>query len=425
MLDIKFVRDNSKILDDAMLARGKTPISSDVLSVDTLLRAAVSQQQELQEKKNKHAKITQQGSNSSTNLAEEGAKLRDAISKKDKEVEELREKFNDLISAIPNIPDVSCPKGKDENDNVEIRRCGERPTFDFAPKEHHVLGENLGYLNSERAVKISGSRFVLLLGPLARLERAVAQFMLDTHTSEYGYNEVYVPQLVKEEVMFGTAQLPKFREDQFQTTENMWLIPTAEVPLTNLVRDEIISEEKLPLRLTAYSQCFRSEAGSAGRDTQGMFRVRQFSKVELVSITTQEQEDAEHERMTSAAENILKKLGLSYRVVLLCTGDMGFASAKTYDIEVWLPGQNKYREISSCSKCGEFQARRMGARYRDNEKKIKFVRTLNGSGLAVGRTVLAIMENYQQKDGSIVVPAPLRPYMNGLDVIKKQEAGTF
>ncbi|MDR3285675.1 MAG: serine--tRNA ligase [Holosporales bacterium] len=418
MLDIKIIRENPELLDQAMLARGKESISKELLILDIALRSAIKETQEIQEQKNQHAKLMQNCSKDKTGIAEEGAKLREKLSKKEEEVEQVRKKFKEKMLEIPNIPDSSCPIGKDENDNVEICKWGTLPSFDFTPEEHHVLGEKLGYLDTQRAVKISGSRFALLIGPLARLERAVAQFMLDTHTAEYGYQEIYVPQLVKEEIMYGTAQLPKFRLDQFQTVDNMWLIPTAEVSLTNLVREEIIAEKDLPIRMTAYTQCFRSEAGSAGRDIQGIFRLKQFSKVELVSITTPEQEQAEHERMTAAAENILQKLELPYRVVCLCTGDMGFASKKTYDIEVWLPGQNKYREISSCSMCGNFQARRMEAKYRTSDKKVNFVCTLNGSGLAVGRTVLAIMENYQQKDGSIAVPKLLQKYI-GTDLIKR------
>ncbi|MDR0632744.1 MAG: serine--tRNA ligase [Holosporales bacterium] len=423
MLDIKFIRENPEALDKAMVARGKSPIAKEILDLDMALRAAITATQEIRQQKNLNAALIQSSAQgrSKEEIIEEGARLRDLLSIKEAEEESLQAQFNEKMSELPNIPDETCVIGKDENDNLELRRWGEQPKFDFPPKEHYVLGEELGLLNTERAVKISGSRFALLIGALAHLERAVAQIMLDTHVAEYGYKEIYVPQLVKEEVMYGTAQLPKFRLDQFQTVDNFWLIPTAEVALTNLVRDEVVQGKDLPLRITAYTQCFRSEAGSAGRDMQGIFRLRQFSKVELVSITTPEQERQEHERMTAAAENILKKLELPYRVVCLCTGDMGFASKKTYDIEVWLPGQNKYREISSCSMCGDFQARRMKAKYSDANNKTNFVCTLNGSGLAVGRTVLAIMENYQRKDGSIVVPEALRKYMNGQDVIRRDE----
>ncbi|MEQ1890639.1 MAG: serine--tRNA ligase, partial [Alphaproteobacteria bacterium] len=291
--------------------------------------------------------------------------------------------------------------------------------FSFAPKEHFDLGEALGLMDFETAAKLSGARFAILKGALAKLERALAAFMLDLHTVEFGYTEVSPPLLVRDEVMFGTAQLPKFSEDQFRTTNDMWLIPTAEVPLTNLARESILAEAELPLRFTAYTPCFRAEAGAAGRDTRGLIRMHQFAKVELVSIVAPEQAEAEHERMTACAEEVLKRLGLHYRVMLLCTGDMGFAARKTYDLEVWLPGQNTFREISSCSQCGDFQARRMQARYRGkDDKNLFYVHTLNGSALAVGRTMVAILENYQRADGSVIVPEALRPYLGGLEVIK-------
>jgi seryl-tRNA synthetase len=317
------------------------------------------------------------------------------------------------------------PEGKDEHDNKEVRKSGTPKTFDFQPKQHFELGEALGLMDFEMAGKVSGARFVFLKGALARLERAIASFMLDNHTSPAGdnhggYTEVNPPLLVKDQAAYGTGNLPKFAEDLFQTTNGFWLIPTAEVSLTNLVRDQIIDEDKLPMRVTAWTPCFRSEAGAAGRDTRGMIRQHQFSKVELVSVTTPENSLEEHERMTACAEGILQALGLPFRTMLLCTGDMGFASQKTYDIEVWLPGQNTYREISSCSVCGDFQARRMGARYRPKgSKDVRFVHTLNGSGLAVGRTLVAVMENYQEADGSIVIPDALRPYMGGQDKIVK------
>ena len=364
-----------------------------------------------------------------------------------------------FLAAIPNRPLPEVPQGADENDNVEIRKVGEKPAFPegFAPKEHFDIGEALKMMDFEAAARMSGARFVVLKGRLARLERALAQFMLDLHTEEHGYQEVAPPLLVRDEAMFGTAQLPKFREDQFSALRYAdqreqfeaafdffagrddlassltddekneiqshskvpyWLIPTAEVPLTNLVREQILDESSLPLRMTAGTACFRAEAGAAGRDTRGIIRQHQFTKVELVSITTPEQSLAEHERMTSCAEQVLKRLKLPYRVVLLCTGDMGFASQKTYDIEVWLPGQGLYREISSCSVCGDFQARRMGARYRPTEGKgPRYVHTLNGSGVAVGRALVAVLENYQNPDGSVTVPEVLRPYMGGLEKI--------
>jgi seryl-tRNA synthetase len=318
----------------------------------------------------------------------------------------------------PNTPLAETPVGKDEHDNIETRVFGEKPAMDFAPKEHFELGEALGLMDFDVAAKMSGARFVVLKGPRARMERALMQFMLDLHTDEHGYMEVDPPLLVRDEAMFGTAQLPKFRDDQFAAGDGYWLIPTAEVPLTNLVRESILDEKQLPMRMTAGTACFRAEAGSAGRDTRGMIRQHQFHKVELVSITTPEQSLAEHERMTACAEEVLKRLGLHYRVVTLCTGDMGFASQKTYDIEVWLPGQGKFREISSCSVCGDFQARRMNTRYRPaDSKQTRFVHTLNGSGVAVGRALVAVLENYQQADGSIIVPEALRKYMGGLEVV--------
>ena len=337
------------------------------------------------------------------------------------------------LAEIPNAPLDSVPDGKDENDNVEVLRWGEPRRFEFEPKEHFDLGEGLGLMDFETATKLSGARFVVNKGQIARLERALAQFMLDLHTDEHGYQEVNPPLLVRDEAMYGTAQLPKFREDQFSVTAGrpaddastesagaFWLIPTAEVPLTNLVREQILDESLLPLRFTAGTYCFRAEAGAAGRDTRGMIRQHQFFKVEMVSITTPEQSLEEHERMTQCAEKVLQLLELPYRKVTLCAGDMGFASQKTYDLEVWLPGQGKYREISSCSVCGDFQARRMNARYRAKDAKApSFVHTLNGSGVAVGRALVAVMENYQEEDGSITISKALRPYMRGADRIER------
>ena len=325
-----------------------------------------------------------------------------------------------MLAPIPNLPAEDVPAGRDESANVELRRRGEPRAFNFPAKEHFELGEALRMMDFERAGKLSGARFVVLTSALARLERALASFMLDLHTGEFGYTEVDPPALVRDDALFGTGQLPKFGDDLFRTTDGLWLIPTAEVPLTNLVAGEIVEEERLPLRFTAMTWCFRAEAGAAGKDTRGMMRQHQFSKVELVSVATPEQSNDEHERMTACAEEVLRRLGLPYRVVVLCTGDMGFAARKTYDIEVWLPGQGRYREISSCSDCGDFQARRMNARCRKKgEKGTRFVHTLNGSGLAVGRTLIAVLENYQRADGSIEVPAALRPYMGGLEVIER------
>jgi seryl-tRNA synthetase len=324
-----------------------------------------------------------------------------------------------LLAMLPNLPAADVPDGPDETANVELRRIGAPRTFDFTPKDHAALGEALGMMDFETAARLSGARFVVLKAGLARLERAIAQFMLDMHTGEFGYTEVAPPVLVRDEALYGVGQLPKFAEDMFRTTGGLWLIPTSEVSLTNLVAEQIVEAASLPLRLTAYTPCFRSEAGAAGRDTRGMIRQHQFPKVELVSICRPDQSEAEHERMTGAAESVLKRLELPFRTVVLCSGDMGFAARKTYDIEVWLPGQNAYREISSCSNCGDFQARRMRARWREaGGKQTQFVHTLNGSGLAVGRTMIAVMENCQQADGSIVLPAALKPYMGGLDVLR-------
>ena len=330
----------------------------------------------------------------------------------------LGEELDGLLASLPNLPAPEVPDGTDEHGNVEVRRWGNPRDFAFVPKQHFELGEALGLMDFGRAAKIAGARFTVLKGALARMERALGALMLDTHTLEFGYTEVVPPALVNDAAMFGTGNLPKFSEDLFRTTDGRWLVPTAEVPLTNLTADEILDEAALPLRWTAFTPCFRSEAGSAGRDTRGMIRQHQFSKVEMVSIAHPDQSDAEHERMTKAAETILQKLKLPYRAMLLCAGDMGFGARKTYDLEVWLPGQQAYREISSCSNCGEFQARRMKTRFRPTEGKgNRNVHTLNGSGLAVGRTMVAVLENYQQGNGAIEVPEALRPYMGGLEMI--------
>jgi len=353
----------------------------------------------------------------------EVARLKDEIPAMELRVRETEEALNEILSTIPNLPAADTPDGADETANKEVRRHGTPRPVNFEARQHFDLGEALKLMDFEGASKMSGARFVLLKGQLARLERSLANFMLDLHTGTYGYQEVVPPFLVRDQAMYGTAQLPKFREEQFGTTNGFWLIPTSEVPLTNQVRESILDESSLPLRFTAWTPCFRSEAGAAGRDTRGMIRMHQFSKVELVSICTPEQSDAEHERMTACAEEVLKRLKLPYRTMMLSTGDMGFSARRTYDIEVWLPGQNAFREISSCSSCGDFQARRMNARYRPTDgKSTRFVNTLNGSGLAVGRTLIAVLENYQQADGSIEIPEVLRPYMGGLDVIKPHVA---
>ena len=312
------------------------------------------------------------------------------------------------------------PDGTDEHANVEVRRWGVKPEFNYTPLQHFDIGEGLKLMDFEIATKLSGARFVVLKGALARMERALAQFMLDMHTIEFGYSETYAPYMLRDEAMYGVGQLPKFAEDLFRTTSGHWLIPTAEASLTNLVREQVLDEAKLPLRMTAYTQCFRAEAGAAGRDTRGMIRQHQFSKVELVSVVTPEQADQEHERMLNCAEEVLKRLGLHFRTMLLCTGDMGFGTRKTYDLEVWLPGQNAFREISSCSQFGEFQARRMEARCKaEGAKQARYVHTLNGSGLAVGRTMVALLENYQNPDGSVNIPKSLQPYMGGVTIIKR------
>jgi len=354
---------------------------------------------------------------------DEVAQAKSIIQSGEEEEREIDKKLRDALSTLPNAPLDDVPEGEDESANAEVRSWGDKPSFSYQPKQHFEIGEALGLMDFETATKLSGARFVVLKGALARMERAIATFMLDIHTGPEkdglgGYQEMLPPTLVRDHVLFGTGQLPKFAEDLFVTRDDYWLIPTAEVPLTNMVRESIVEEEELPMRMTAWTPCFRAEAGSAGRDTRGMIRQHQFSKVELVSITTEDQSLDELERMTGSAEEVLKRLELPYRTVILCIGDMGFGARKTYDIEVWLPGQDMYREISSCSVCGDFQARRMNARYRvSGEKDLRFVHTLNGSGLAVGRTMIAIIENYQNEDGSITVPEALRPYMGGLEKI--------
>jgi len=468
MLDIRWIRENSEALDRALQSRGAEPAAARLIALDEARRAAIQTLQETQTRRNAASKEIGQAKAQKDNaraeaLMAEVASLKDAM-KAGEEAERASEKaLHDALAIIPNVPFDDVPIGPDEHANVEARKWGEAKRLNFA-KEHFELGEALGQMDFERAAKLSGSRFVVLKAGLARMERALGQFMLDLHTDEHGYTEVQPPVLVKDDVLFGTGQLPKFEDDQFSAyrevalreridkavakanedyfrsnddsgeditgialgplVERLWLIPTAEVPLTNLVRESILAEEELPLRFTALTPCFRSEAGSAGRDTRGMLRQHQFNKVELVSITAPEQSREEHERMTACAEEVLKRLGLAYRVMLLSTGDMGFASTKTWDLEVWLPGQGAYREISSCSNCGDFQARRMQARYRPNpstgsgQANPRLVHTLNGSGVAVGRALIAVMETYQNEDGSITVPDVLRPYMRGVERIE-------
>jgi seryl-tRNA synthetase len=416
VLDLKWLREEPDALDRALARRGLPPVAARLRERDAAIRALQTELQERQARRNALSKeigrVRGHGGNAAA-LLDEVAALKSRIQADEESLRERIAEFDAELAGTPNILADDVPDGADESANVELRRWGEPPRFAFAPKEHDEIGAALG-MDFARAAKLSGARFVTLFGPLARLERALAAFMLDVQTKEHGYTEVAVPYLVRDNVLFGTGQLPKFGEDQFRTTTGHWLIPTAEVALTNLVADEILDAERLPLRYTAYTPCFRSEAGAAGKDTKGMIRQHQFTKVELVSITRPEQSEAEHERMTACAEAVLQRLALPYRVVVLSSGDTGFQSRKTYDIEVWLPGQNRYREISSCSNCGDFQARRMRARFRPKgERRTEFVHTLNGSGLAVGRTLIAVLENYQQADGSVRVPEALRPYLDG------------
>jgi len=422
MHDIKLIRDDPAAFDAALARRGLEPMSAGLIAIDERRRKIIAETQDLQTAANAAAQVIgalmKEGKKAEAEAKKaEVSASKSQIQKLEADQREVIAELDAVLAAIPNSPLADVPHGKDEHGNVEKHKFGV-PRDIANAKEHFELGEKLGLMDFETAAKMSGARFVVLKGALARMERAIASFMLDLHTGTFGYTEVNPPLMVKDDAMFGTAQLPKFADDQFRTKNDFWLIPTAEVPLTNLVRESILSEEELPQRFTAYTPCFRLEAGAAGRDTRGMIRQHQFSKVELVSIVTPENSASEHERMLAAAEEVLKQLDLPYRVMTLCTGDMGFASQKTYDIEVWLPGQKMYREISSCSQCGDFQARRMQARYKPKgEKSTRFVNTLNGSGLAVGRTLVAILENYQQADGSIAVPEVLQPYMGGLKVI--------
>ncbi|MGA3303079.1 MAG: serine--tRNA ligase [Methylovirgula sp.] len=498
MYDIKWIRDNREVFDEGLKRRGLEPLSEKLIALDDVRKTAIAKSQAAQERRNAASKeigaaMKAKDEAKAEALKAEVAGLKEALPVLEEEERQAINGLDKALAEIPNIPLPDVPLGKDENDNPELRKVGAPTKFSFQPKEHFDIGEGLGLMDFETAAKISGARFVVLKGALARLERALAQFMLDLHTGEHGYMEINPPILVRDDAMFGTAQLPKFEEDQFfadgisgiravalvsdladQSYEDLeaaakasgsvevirsWtdysinanekdedtvrflfarfamrlaafqlgipprlgLIPTAEVPLTNLVREKILDEKDLPIRVTAATPCFRAEAGAAGRDTRGMIRQHQFTKVELVSITTPEESLKEHERMLKCAEEVLQRLELPYRVVTLCTGDMGFASQKTYDIEVWLPGQNRYREISSCSVCGDFQARRMKARYRPEGKKdTAFVHTLNGSGVAVGRALVAILENYQNEDGSVRVPKALQPYMGGMSLIERK-----
>ena len=476
MHDIRFIREHPGVFDRALARRGLAPQSTRLIALDEERRKKILEFETAQARRNAASKEIGEAKKSkdekkAAELMAEVATLKETIPELEAAAKAGSQTLDDALAEIPNMALDDVPDGKDSDDNVEHHRFGAKRDYAFAPKQHFELGEALGQMDFETAAKLSGARFVVLKQGLARLERALGQFMLDVHTNEHGYIEVAPPLLVRDEVMFGTAQLPKFRDDQFRTsaavsrhdqymaavaraaaksgvsedeffrqpaeiflkkvrpelqeeipgTANYWLIPTAEVPLTNLVRESIVDEMQLPMRLTACTPCFRAEAGAAGKDTRGMFRQHQFTKVELVSITTPEQSRDEHERMLSCAEEVLRRLDLHYRVVTLSTGDMGFAAQKTYDIEVWLPGQNMYREISSCSVCGEFQARRMNARYRGKDRNVRHVHTLNGSGVAVGRALIAVMETYQDGDGSIAVPDVLQPYMGGMKKIAKGE----
>ncbi|NKB22184.1 MAG: serine--tRNA ligase [Alphaproteobacteria bacterium] len=421
MHDIRWIRENPAEFDAALAKRGDEAMSADLIQRDADRRAVQTELQELQTRRNDASKqigIAKSKGEDADTLIKEVSDLKDRMQALEENEKNLSSNLTDLLSGIPNLPSEDTPVGAGEEENVEIRLEGVPPEFDFEAKDHVDLGENLSGISFERAGKLSGSRFVVLQGQVARLERALASFMLDVQTEEFGYTEIAPPVLVKDEALYGTGQLPKFADDLFKTTDDLWLIPTAEVSLTNLVANEILAEDDLPIRVTALTPCFRSEAGAAGKDTRGMLRQHQFNKVELVSICHPDNSLEEHERMTGAAEEILKRLDLAYRVMVLCTGDIGFSARKTYDLEVWLPGQDTYREISSCSNCGDFQARRMKARFRPEAGKgTEFVHTLNGSSLAVGRCLIAVMENYQNKDGSITIPEVLRPYMNGLELI--------
>jgi len=422
MLDIKKVRENPEIIDKILEKRNHPAVSKDLLLADEKNRNLISELQKIQEERNSKSKLI--GGHTSQGKNDEAEKLKGEVGNLKSKMQELEEQQKNsqnileiMLAEIPNLPDESVPVG-DESNNKEIKIEGKKKDFSFEIKEHFDLGENLDLMNFEQAANISGARFVVQKGKLARLERAMANFMLDLHTTEFGYQEINVPILVKDQALFGTGQLPKFKDDLFKTTNDYWLIPTAEVPLSNMTRETILDVAELPKRYVSHTPCFRSEAGAAGKDTRGIMRQHQFYKVELVSLTSEDQSNDEHERMLSCAEEVLKRFDLHYRVVILSSQDMGFSAQKTYDIEVWLPGQKKYREISSCSNCGDFQSRRMNSRYKDNDAT-KFLHTLNGSGLAVGRTLIAIMENYQNSDGSIEIPTVLSSYMNGEAKISK------
>ena len=424
MHDLKYIRENPKDFDAALIRRGAAPVAASILALDENRRAILTEMQNAQARRNEASKaigaaMARGDTATAEALKAEVARLKDTLPSLEERERGAGAELDSLVAGLPNLPAADTPDGADETDNVEIARWGSPRKFDFEPRDHADVGPALG-LDFETGVAISGARFTFMRGQMARLNRALGQFMLDYQTAQRGYTECATPYLVRQESLFGTGQLPKFAEDNFQTTDGRWLIPTAEVSLTNSVREQILEESALPIRLTALTPCFRSEAGAAGRDTKGLIRQHQFEKVELVSIVRPEDSAAEHERMVESAEGILQALQLPYRKMLLCTGDMGASARRTYDLEVWLPGQGLYREISSCSNCGDWQARRMNTRYRAAETKSNvFVHTLNGSGLAVGRTLVAVLENYQQADGSVIIPDALLPYMVGL---KKLEA---
>lgn len=423
MHDIRLIRENPEGFDAGLARRGVAPVAADILALDEQRRSVATRMQEGQNRRNEASKAIGkamgQGDTATADaLKAEVAQLKDVLPTLEAEEKDLTAQLQSVLASLPNIPVAEVPEGADETENLEVAKWGTPGTFAFEPKEHADLGPALG-LDFETGAKLSGARFTFLKGQMARLHRALAQFMLDTQTMTNGFMECNVPLLVKDEAVFGTGQLPKFAEDLFKTTDGRWLIPTAEVSLTNAVQDEIVDLETLPLRMTALTPCFRSEAGSAGRDTRGFIRQHQFEKVELVTVCQPDQSEAEHEKMVAAAEGILQALELPYRKVLLCSGDMGFTANKTFDLEVWLPGQGAYREISSVSNCGDFQARRMNARFKpEGSKKTEFLHTLNGSGLAVGRTLVAVLENYQQEDGSVLVPEALKPWMGGIEKLE-------
>ncbi|HWL81834.1 MAG TPA: serine--tRNA ligase [Roseomonas sp.] len=421
MHDIRIVRADPAGFDAALARRGLAPVAESLLAQDAARRAAQTAAQEMQARRNQLSKeigqAKRQGGDT-TALEAEGAALRERMEALEAEAKAAEAAQTAVLETLPNLLDPDVPEGRDESANVVLHQEGTPPEFDFTPKQHFEIGEALGLMDFAGAAKLAGARFTVLKGALARLERALGQYMLSLHVDEHGYTETAVPLLVNDATMYGTGQLPKFEEDLFRTTDGRWLIPTAEVPLANLAAGEILPEAELPLRFTALSPCFRSEAGSAGRDTRGMLRQHQFAKVEMVSITTPEQSDAEHERMTRCAERVLTELGLVWRRIVLCAGDTGFSAAKTYDLEVWLPGQGAWREISSCSNTRDFQARRMNARYRPKEGKgTAFLHTLNGSGVALGRALIAVLETHQQADGSVRVPQVLAPWMRGVTQI--------